>query len=430
MSTPEFPLNVFADLVLDANQLVGATTYVTGVSGSGKSNTMAVIAEEMIDLGVPVAIVDVQGEHWGLKTGFEAILAGDTTRADLKLEPAEYTVLAEAWLKDRMPVVLDFSGHDDEERDEALMFFLDTAWMIANEVRQPCLLILEEVHELCPQQGFGETKQSKRTKKLLIRYAKQGRKLGIGLVAGTQRSAQVSKDLISQARTMIFHKVTFEIDVAFYKRMITMPGKEIEAALSKMIPGDCFVHVEGLGWFVDHVREQTSFHGGYSPRLGEKHDPLSKVELKAVRQEILDRLKAAKKVALDDEESPYQSRYLKALLENKRREKEVQSLTAQVDVLKRQLDTVSRLSFDPDPLIDALLLGTRKPKTLGPLLSDTTLRHLALSLGERMGWDDEKTRVAFEKVTGVPWDRLRGVTLQAAVRRLERRVQEKARVTA
>ena len=41
--------------------------FITGKSGSGKSNTASVLCEELLDEGVPLMIVDTDGEYYGLK---------------------------------------------------------------------------------------------------------------------------------------------------------------------------------------------------------------------------------------------------------------------------------------------------------------------------------------------------------------------------
>ncbi len=42
-------------------------TGILGVTGSGKTNTGVVIAEHMIERGLPHVIIDPQGGWWGLR---------------------------------------------------------------------------------------------------------------------------------------------------------------------------------------------------------------------------------------------------------------------------------------------------------------------------------------------------------------------------
>ena len=45
----------------DANQFVSELTAILGVRGSGKSNTASALVEELLDKGVPIVVVDIEG---------------------------------------------------------------------------------------------------------------------------------------------------------------------------------------------------------------------------------------------------------------------------------------------------------------------------------------------------------------------------------
>jgi DNA helicase HerA-like ATPase len=79
----------------DANQFVSELTAILGVRGSGKSNTASALVEELLDKGVPIVVVDIEGEYWGLRSDYQLLIVGDTRRADLSLNPPEYAVIAE-----------------------------------------------------------------------------------------------------------------------------------------------------------------------------------------------------------------------------------------------------------------------------------------------------------------------------------------------
>ena len=44
-------------------QLLTGRGFITGKSGSGKSNTASVVVEELLEAGYPVLIVDTDGEY-------------------------------------------------------------------------------------------------------------------------------------------------------------------------------------------------------------------------------------------------------------------------------------------------------------------------------------------------------------------------------
>jgi DNA helicase HerA-like ATPase len=61
---------------LQTQTLVGRSIAVLGITGSGKTNTAAVLIEELLSNDLPLTIVDIEGEYWGLKERFEILVAG------------------------------------------------------------------------------------------------------------------------------------------------------------------------------------------------------------------------------------------------------------------------------------------------------------------------------------------------------------------
>lgn len=66
----------------------------------------------------------------------------------------------------------------------------------------PMLMVVEEAHNYCPQQGIAASSKTMRT------IASEGRKFGLGMVIITQRAAKVDKNVLSQCNTQIVLKIT------------------------------------------------------------------------------------------------------------------------------------------------------------------------------------------------------------------------------
>ncbi len=64
------------------------------------------------------------------------------------------------------------------------------------------MLVVEEAHQFCPQQGRA------RSSNILKTIASEGRKFGLGMTVVTQRPALVDKNVLSQCNTQIILKVT------------------------------------------------------------------------------------------------------------------------------------------------------------------------------------------------------------------------------
>ena len=65
---------------------IGESVAVLGIRGSGKTNTAAVLIEELLTGGLPLTIVDIEGEYWGLKEKFEILVIGRSPNADIEVK--------------------------------------------------------------------------------------------------------------------------------------------------------------------------------------------------------------------------------------------------------------------------------------------------------------------------------------------------------
>ncbi|MGM0683748.1 MAG: helicase HerA domain-containing protein, partial [Halobacteriota archaeon] len=81
-------------------------SFITGKSGSGKSNTASVVIENLLDNGFPVMIVDTDGEYYGLKEEYEILHAGADDECDIVVSPEHAEKLANLALEQNVPIIL------------------------------------------------------------------------------------------------------------------------------------------------------------------------------------------------------------------------------------------------------------------------------------------------------------------------------------
>jgi len=76
-------LEISEDLQLGLDEIIGKFIAILGIRGSGKTNTAAVILEELLEYNFPLTIVDVDGEYWGLKEEYEILVVGKSENVDV-----------------------------------------------------------------------------------------------------------------------------------------------------------------------------------------------------------------------------------------------------------------------------------------------------------------------------------------------------------
>ncbi|MFB6270962.1 MAG: helicase HerA domain-containing protein [Halobacterium sp.] len=278
------------DTTLPALEVLTGRGFVTGKSGSGKSNTASVLVEELLDVDSRLLVVDTDGEYYGLKEDYEVLHLGATDRCDAVVGPEDAEAIADVALAEGVPVVLDVSGFlDGDDADRLVYEVAKQLFSRARDVRQPFLLLVEEVHEFVPEQGgLGEVGE------MLVRVAKRGRKRGLGLCGLSQRPASVDKDFITQCDWLVWHRLTWANDTKVVDRIL---GGSYGTDVESLADGEAFLVVD---WADDvervQFRRKHTFDAGATPGYGEETVP----DLRPVDDEWLARFR-------DDERAPTDS---------------------------------------------------------------------------------------------------------------------------
>jgi hypothetical protein len=254
--------------------------FVTGKSGSGKSNSASVIAEKLLDRGYSLLAVDIDGEYYGLKEEYEILHVGADEECDLQVGIEHAEKIAELALGQNVPIILDVSSFLDESNARELLTEV-TKQLFAKgkKQKQPFLMLVEEVHEFIPEGGGVDE-----CGRMLIKISKRGRKHGLGIVGISQRPADVKKDFITQCDWLVWHRLTWNNDTKVVSRIL---GSEFANEIEDMDDGESFLMTDWNESIrrVQFERKRT-FDAGATPGL----DDFERPELKSVSGELVDEL--------------------------------------------------------------------------------------------------------------------------------------------
>jgi len=246
------------DVVIDAQELVTGRTCVIGQSGSGKSYTIAVLCEKLLQNNIAFCIVDTEGEYFSLKERFEVLWVGGP-QADVDIEKVDFEDLIEKSIKNNVPLILDVSDVLDQRKIVA--DFATKLYEVGSDERQPYLLIVEEADKF-----VGQNKDSL---KEIEEISKRGRKRGVGLLVATQRPSLVNKNILSQCGNQVIGKLTTENDLKAVD-LFFADRKELEL-LPKLNPGEFFVMGNlSMEKVKVKVGQRVTQHKGLTPKLVQK----------------------------------------------------------------------------------------------------------------------------------------------------------------
>jgi len=123
----------------------------------------------------------------------------------------------------------------------------------------PMMLVVEEAHNFCPQQGQVSCSKIFRT------IASEGRKFGLGLMIITQRAAKVDKNVLSQCNTQIILKVTNPNDLKAIAASIEGLTEGMEEEIQRLPIGTAIITGGGVSMpLMVEIRPRESKHGGES----------------------------------------------------------------------------------------------------------------------------------------------------------------------
>ena len=265
---------------LPTSEILTGRGFITGKSGSGKSNTASVIAESLLEHGLPLLVVDTDGEYYGLTGRFELLHVGADADCDATVGVEHAETIAELALVQNVPVILDLSGYlDEDEGRELLRRVLEHLFGLGKRVRKPFLVFVEEIHEFLPQTGKVDGLSD-----TLITVAKRGRKRGIGLCGMSQRPAAVDKDYITQCDWVVWHRLTWEHDKRVASQML---GADLARDIDDLATGEGLLMTD---WDarVERVqfRRKRTYDAGATPDL----DDLAADRYQPVHSELLEEL--------------------------------------------------------------------------------------------------------------------------------------------
>lgn len=212
----------------DANDPLATGVFLVGISGSGKTATLALFLEQYIKrFHLPAIVFDIVGD---LKSIVEDGLCPRGLIATAEAMPSMDEVV-----KYRMQVVVDlqhcrrpgetFLNYELAGKliAKTLKEIINAQASIAPDNRLPCLIALDETHIWAPQNppSYLSPMTAKDLLDTLTVVATTGRKYGVVPFFAAQRIPKVHKDIIAGCETRLLGKADLDNDIKRYREYVS-----------------------------------------------------------------------------------------------------------------------------------------------------------------------------------------------------------------
>ncbi len=194
-----------------------------------------------------------------LLTGAKGILKGDMLdiiqniskemgEEALENQPEVFRLLKEALYSESDVVLIDLKDVANlNTRLNLVGVFLKEILYLARIKPSRWLLVLEEAHNFAPERGATDVPSGRENLAMNMtkRIALEGRKFGIGLVALSQRPANLSKYVLSQLNTQAIFRLITQNDIKAVSQFFEYPSEDQLRILPTLKPGHLFL--SGIG---------------------------------------------------------------------------------------------------------------------------------------------------------------------------------------
>ncbi|MDQ5872372.1 MAG: hypothetical protein M3547_09250, partial [Acidobacteriota bacterium] len=174
-------------------------------SGGGKSWCLRRILEQTHGQ-VQHLVIDPEGEFPSLREKFDYVLAAKTG-GDTAADPRSAKLLAERLLELGVSAVLDIYELKAHDRIRFVRLFLEALVDAPKKLWHPAIVVVDEAHVYCPQQGEAESAGA------VIDLATRGRKRGFCAVLATQRLSKLHKDAAAECNNKLIGRTGLDVDV-------------------------------------------------------------------------------------------------------------------------------------------------------------------------------------------------------------------------
>ncbi len=281
----------FFNVSLDDYVATGERDAILASSGMGKSYLTGVIAEETLENGGLLCVIDPEGEYFTLAERYPMLIVGGEN-AMVPLEEEAIDLYVQAMLETNLSVIFDLSEYLDHEQQDLYAQIAESLFHQETTFRKKVRIIVEEAQIYAPQRMASASSGAKKKKWDPVnssqKLAKRGRKRAIDSLWATQRPASLSKDILSQCNRFWFGGIMAEQDYKAIKPFLTEAGISFND-VKGLQPGEFFFYSKGMTKQIK-VRKRHCKHAGATPEAQQTFQAVTDIGLQRAVEALAEQI--------------------------------------------------------------------------------------------------------------------------------------------
>jgi uncharacterized protein len=234
---------------IDTDKLVESRLLITATSGQGKSWALRRILEQTHG-HVQHIVIDPEGEFFTLREIFDYVLAraGHEAERDCPADVRSAELLARRLLELGVSAVVDIYDLKPDHRTLFVKLFLESVMEAPRALWHPVLIVIDETHLFAPQSGDSQSGAA------VADLMGRGRKRGFAGCVASQRFSKVHKDVAAMCQNVLIGGFTLDVDVKRASDSLGFVGKDADARIRDLRPGNFFVQGPAFSREVHQVK--------------------------------------------------------------------------------------------------------------------------------------------------------------------------------
>ncbi len=219
-------------VAINVQRLVETRLLLQANSGGGKSWAIRRLLEQTHGL-VQHIVIDLEDEFHTLREKFDYVLAG-RDGGDIPADLRSAQLLARKLRELQVSAIIGIGELKAEQRPLFVKRFLESLIDSPRQYWGPALVIVDEAHVFCPQNGSAESASA------VIDLMTRGRKRGLCGVPATQRISKLHKDAAAEANNKLIGRSALDVDTKRAADELGFSGREEQNRLRTLREGEFF----------------------------------------------------------------------------------------------------------------------------------------------------------------------------------------------